>query len=759
MIRYVLPTALLCLSTVTAAAQEVQVRSGEHGDFTRVALDLPEQLEWRIDQTSAETVDIRFGDDSVQFDLSRAMNRLNRGRVAGISELPGGKGIRISLGCVCVPDAFQAGSRMLVVDLRAGTPPAVSSARREVPVPPAASFLSSVRLGQNPGIGPDGNANTLLPEFTAQPRPLNTTDAAPEQTPVREADGLDPGVFEHLLAEQLATAATDGLLDSAMRPLPEPNATPAAEPATTMPSTTEHSAEDAAAKSLEAAISGRTPGDMQSRIRIGGATCVPDAQIDVASWGGPDPLSDTIPGLRARLFGEFDRLDHDAMTDLARAYISIGFGAEARALLDLDPESHKPELFALAGIVAGEPDGAGVFAGQPECDGAAAFWALLGSSDLPGNAGVNQSAALATFEGLPIRLRTLLGPRLATRLAEEGLPNAARNVLSRLKRATGGINEEMLFSEAQIERSEGAHDEAHQILNAIAAKPGPNAPEAVAQAIELATENGERVNDDLAALSGAYSTELRDTEQGPDLWLAHLRALAANGEFDASFEQLFDKPNYPEPVRARATTDLLTLLAEQAQDTSFLKHALARTDDYDGLASRTSAVLVAQRLVNLGLPAPARTWLGFEGIDRSQPEVRLLYAKAHLAQAEPEQAEIALIGLQGDEVLALRAEARRMMGDYSYAAEAYTTLGNIEGARQSAWLAGESAPAAEGALSTDAEGNTQDPLNAAMQLMQESLPDPVASAPSLAIAETVAGSGAETRQALRALLDATRLSE
>lgn len=743
--------AVLAL-THPAWGQDIRVRSGEHGDFTRVVLDLPSSLGWTVEQNSQEAVDVRLAGDGLVFDLSRGLDRLSAGRVESLSRMPDGQGVRIDLGCECAANAYVVGDRMLVVDIRPGAPSRdrQSSSLNTAPVreqqdmaEAIPSLLSTVRVGSNPGIGPERPENALLPGFNAQARPVEP-QAAPES-----ATGLDPGVFERLLAEQLATAATDGLLDSAMREIPDPGQSETNERnAEQQNAGSSQGPDQTAARALEAAILGREPGDMNARIRIGGATCIPDRDLDIASWGGENALSDKIPNLRGRLFGEFDRLDHEVMLDLARAYTSIGFGAEARTLLEMDPKTQEPALYTVAGIVDGDHDRSGVLAGQTNCEGSAAFWALVGSTDLPGNAEVNVNAVLTTFEGLPTHLRTLLGPQLATRFAEEGLPDPARNVLSRLQRATGGVSEDMLFSEAQIDRLGGSHEDAHQILNAIAVKPGANAPEAMAQAIELATENREKVNPELADLSGAYSTQMRDTEEGPKLWLAHLRALTANRQYDESFAQLFDHPDYPEETRAKATSDLLTLLSEQAQDTAFLKHALANPDGYDGLASDRSAILVAQRLLTLGLPQPAMRWLDFAGIDRREEAVKVLRARAHLAQAEPEQAEILLVGLEGDEVTAIRAEARRMMGDYRYAAEAYRSLGNAADARNAAWLAGD----------PNLSGSEEDAMGAAIQLRQETIPDPAVNAPSLAIAETVAGAGAETRDTIRALLDATRLS-
>lgn len=752
----ILTTIILFLLAFPAWAQEVRVRSGEHGDFTRVVLDLPAKLDWSVEQISSSAIDVIFEQGGLSFDVSRALERLSDGRVTGVSNLPGGQGVRIDLGCACVPRSYSATDRMLVVDLRLGEFESRGISKDQPPDKPdgqatvsgsTTSFPSGVRIGQNPGIGPAAGENSLLPSFSA----VASRSVQAEEPELVAPESIDRRLFEQLLAEQLATAATDGLLDPAMRYIPEPDENKAMVPEAVSGKETAQGTPSASApevRVLQGALSGRVAGDMQSRVRIGGSGCVPDQDVDLATWGGDDPLNDSIPELRGRLFGEFDRLDHEVMINLARAYISIGFGTEARAVLDLEPERHEPFLYALASIVDGNTDRSGVFTNQEDCNGVVSFWALIGSKDLSGNSAINENAILTTFEGLPLRLRRLLGPRLATRFAEEGLPEAARNVLARLERATGGVNDDMLFSEAQIDRLDGSHADAHQTLNEIASRSGPNAPEAMVQAIELATENRETVNERLADLSGAYSTELRDTEKGPELWLAHLRALTANGQYDEGFGNLFDQPAYPETVRAKAVTDLLTLLAEQAQDTAFLKHVLATPDRYDGLASAQSALLVARRLLDLGLPQPAKRWLDFAGIDRREPQARILRAMAHLAQREPKQAEISLVGLEGKEILGLRAKARRMMGDYTYAAEAYASLGDMQDARTSAWLAGDPSLAME---------IEPDVLSAAMQMRQEQIPDPLSNAPSLAIAETLAGSGSETVDTIRALLEATRI--
>ncbi|MBN9886112.1 hypothetical protein I6N89_02290 [Pelagibaca abyssi] len=712
------------------------MRSGEHGDFTRLVLDLPQDMQWQLAQPDARQAEIRFETGGYAFDLSGVFSRIDRARVADLSMLPEGDGMRIDLACACVASAFLLRGRMLVVDIRPGEP-AVS----EPALPrPALTALSELRVGSEPGIGPRKTENALMPAFA--PPTVAGTSAVPEKS------GTDPDAFERMLSEQLATAATEGLLDPALRGLLRPNAAQdmpanAQEPSRPAPDDPASTARTA----IEAEIASQASYDLQSRIRIGGTACVPDSKLDVAAWGGEQTLEATIPDLRARLYGEFDRLDPEVLTALARAYLHIGFGAEARALLELNPELRDPVLVALAGIVDGEADRAGVFAGQTDCDGFASLWALAGASALPDGSTIDGDAIRRAFEKLPLNLRALLGPHLATRLAEEGQPGVARNLLSQLARAMGESSEGMVYSAAKIDRLEGAVDEARGVLEAFATRPGAHAPDAVVAAIEIATERREPVGARMTELSAAYATELRETEKGPELWRAHLRATIANGAYDTGFGSFWDADDIPEPTRAAAATEALTLLAEQAPDTAFLKQTVARANRFDGIAAPEAALDVAERLLDLGLADEAARWAELTGVDRAARRTRLLTARIHLARSEPEAAEIALIGLQGEDVLRLRAEARRMMGDFDYASTAYDTLGEAQQARSAAWLAGDW-PALDGA---------QDTLGVTAALIRSDLPEAEDPLPSLALAERLAGTGAETRDALRALLEDTRL--
>lgn len=740
----ILFATLLLLWPCVGLAQDLRVRSGEHGDFTRLVFDMPADTEWRVTQPERRSLLVKFDTQGLKVDLSQVFDRISTERISEVTPLTTGIGVSIGLGCDCDADSFLYQEDMLVVDIRDSTGGETlfesGDAFSDPPDTPARATtdqhaLSELRLGSDPGIGPQETGSVLFPQFLSEE--IGRAGAQPEKS-----SAIHDGVFEKMLVEQLARAATEGLLVPAV-------SLPRAHENTAIPDAFSVSVPHDRPPTIDASISSGDPHDPETRIRIGGDVCIGDTALDISSWGTEDTLENGIPELRSRLFGEFDRFDEDTAAALAKAYVYLGFGAEARALLDLLSEPPDQGVFALAGIVDGQIDGAGVFADQSNCEGAAALWSLLGSASLPERAKINSNAVIRSFEALPLHLRTLLGPRLAIRLAEEGAPESARSVLSRLARARGETNEQMAFSSAQLDLLDGAEGSARPKLEHLADGTGSNAARAIADTIEIAIRDGESIDPKVGDLAGAYATELRDTDQGPKLWLAQIRALAAAGRYDEAFRVLLSDLDHPVDSRPEAASDALRLLEGNANDTDFLKHALTGADRFDGLARPAVALTVASRLLDLEFPDAAERWMSLGGVDRAARETRLLRARLHLARSEPEQAEIALVGLQGDDALRLRALAREMMGDFEYATTAYASIGDVRQSEHAAWLAGDW---------TRLDGRN-DPIGMTAGIAETRLPAVEEAPPSLAMAEELAGTSSNARETLRRLLDETRVGD
>ena len=741
--RITLAAMLLALLPCVGLAQSVVLRSGEHDDFTRLVFDMPSDLRWRVDRPERRKLAVTFDARGLDLDVSSVFDRINTERISEVTPLPNGDGVSIELACRCSADSFLHQDDMLVIDIRdaigvveplEGDLAETEQARNASTVDLDHEVLSELRLGPDPGIGPRLEQSMLVPRFRANGQ---SQALAVQNVPLSSQEGD----FERMLAEQLARAATDGLLDPAISIslVPDKGVVSEEPPLPVSENRT---------VTIDAKIASRTSNDRETRVRIGGDVCIPASVLDLASWGDDDTLRKGIPELRGKLFGEFDRLDDEIAVTLAKAYVYLGFGAEARALLDLLPEPPDPGLFALAGIVDGEIDRVGVFAGQSNCEGHAALWALLGSATLPKEAEVNSNAVLRSFEALPLHLRTSLGPRLAIRLAEEGAPDAARSLLGRLSRALGKSDEQMAFSAAQVDKLGGAVGTARQELKRIADGTGSNAANAVADSIEIAVREGERIDPKMGDLAAAYATELRGTDQGSRLWLAQVRALAASGRYDDAFRVLRTDTDHPLDLREQAASDALLIVEDAASETDFLKQVVAGTETFDGIVRPEAALAIARRLLDLKLPDPAERWLSFGGVDPASREARLLRARVHLARSEPEQAEIAIVGLQGEDALRLRARARELMGDYQYATSAYASLGEEQQSEEAAWLAG-AWPLLDG---------RNDPIGRTAAVVETSVPDP-GDAPSLSMAEALAGASSEARDTLRKLLDETHLGD
>jgi hypothetical protein len=127
---------------------------------------------------------------------------------------------------------------------------------------------------------------------------------------------------------------------------------------------------------------------------------------------------------------------------------------------------------------------------------------------------------------------------------------------------------------------------------------------------------------------------------------------------------------------------------------------------------------------------------------------RLIKARALLELSRPEEAEIALVGLQGDEVMELRALARNEMGDHDFASVVFENAKEYVNAQEAAFMAGD--------WSRVAASNDQN-LSRMAELMQR--PPQDLNVESLAYAASLSDSSSDTRSAIQGMLEATRIPE
>ena len=746
---------VLALAASPALAQEIPVRAGEHGAFTRLVLSLPDGAQWSLDARTDPVRPTVTVAGAAGFDTSQTFDRIDRRRIAAVTAGATPDALQIDLGCDCTTRSFTMDG-LLVLDIL-GTPgdgtirtAEESAPSRTAPRPGTASaplsgardIFSAVTFDGLPRLGPrrDMSAGALVAaDRPALPAAETASDAAGG-----EDDPPSPANLQRMLAEGLADAATAGLLTGAL------NATPDPAPKTTAAAENPLAAsrqDDLAATLIERLGTAGTDG----RVVVGGDGCVPPDTLRIETWAAGDDPYPAISEARQRLFGEFDRLDQTAVLDLARTYLHFGFGAEARDTLRLVPDLMNPDLVTLSRIIDGEPDRAGRFARQTDCPGPVAMWAVLGQPQLPAGTQLDTRAILQAFDVLPRHLQRDIGPRLAQRMADAGETDVARNLLNRVTRAGDGDSDLVLLGNARLDLEEGKTDAARDVLTELAARAGPATAEAVVTKVDLAHGDDEALPDGYAELTAALAAEHRGTEEGGALWLAHQRTLLASSAFDAAFAELVDatanRPDLSGSTIGQAVDETFDRLTRDGSDLTFTKHALAQTDLMSRIDRPDLFLGMAKRLLDLGFAAAT-----LDALDRStanRPSERTVRAEALLALGRPADAEAALVGVETAEADAARARARLELGDPAFASATFDSLGQTGAATRAAWLAGDWQAVADTGQGTLAD---------VARLLQIPAPD-ISPEPTLAGAGALADTSRDMRQTLSALLTETRIPE
>ncbi|GAB4390239.1 MAG: hypothetical protein Kow0045_27500 [Albidovulum sp.] len=552
-------------------------------------------------------------------------------------------------------------------------------------------------------------------ETAPRPRPEAAAPAPrlalPPRGPAAPADPallLNPAMPDPRLAEarqeivrQLGRAAAQGLIrvegnqHLALPPPPDP-AAPG--PAAGQPAAPPATADESAIVPAEPGVHAETSVDRDSlqvasrqALTHDGAACIEDSELDIAHWGDDRPVAVQIAQRRAGLVGEFDRPEERAVRDLVRLYLHLGFGAEARAVLDsfaLQGED-LALLRDLAAILDDQPVPAGgALAGMAGCDTAAALWALMAGAAPATSRDVNTAAVERAFSALPFHLREQLGPELVRRLLAAGARDAARAIRDAIARAGEG-SAGLRMIEARLDLASGQAAEAETVLDGLASGNDTVTPEAVILAIESRLERGRPVPPELSQAAGALAFELRHSPAAPDLQRAYILSLASIGDlrgalaaYDAWIEA-GTQARQPEVLR-----QLFGFIVATADDAGFLEAYFA--DRSRLLAAAPGMALrldLAERLAGLGFPRQVAALLDEE----SRRSERGRYVRALAALAEGDFETVTGLARGGDDprLWALAAQAYERQGRPLDAAGAYRRAGKQAAETEARWQGGD----------------------------------------------------------------------
>lgn len=676
---------LLFLIPSSALGETVRVRSGEHESFSRLVFDFDQPTEWAL-QRNAEGFDLQFSRSDIRFDLSQVFRFIPRTRLRDIAAQPGEARLLLRVDCTCHANAFKIGANRLVVDVTDGPSPEDRDANDIGPTHQSASAATQevFRLPRVPVIGdfPVGPGSEVAkPDRHFAPIPSGESRI---ETSLPGTAGLNE--MKMVLLKELGRAVAQGLIEADIDPPPAVRPAPLPPADIDLPAPPTIPRNLAVGLRIETSIDRANPASNRPAGKASGRSCLPASIFDLSGKQAGTPAGMLIGEARSNLLGEFDDVDPKDLKDMVKAYLYLGFGAEAQALMTAFAADlpHAAFFRAMAQVLDdGQAADPAIFDGQIGCSAPVALWAAMARPELPGGADIDRRAIVSAFSSLPLHLRRHLGPGLAERfLAIKDLETAARirNALARAG-ARGGAR--LLYMQAKHDLATGNRAAALSKLRQVMADDQNLAPAALLTIIESQLEAGQRPEPQDVTTAEAFAREYRGTEKGARFRRAAILAHARNGHFAAAFEGLARIKAGVSPALRRR---VVTILTEDGSDAAFLRHAFAMAQDDarpDGLSRKMAARLLAlgfPRRASMLLPAPASA---------ESMEMSVLRARLALYEGRPAATLSFLEGLSGHEVERMRGAALSQLGNSPSALKSFAAAGAVDEQKAMAWKAGD----------------------------------------------------------------------
>ncbi len=598
--------SLITLMAHAAFAQvtTIPVRGGEHADFTRIVVQIPEANHWRV------TSDDRWARVDVtgpplRFDLRQTFSKIPRTRLRDARAGP--DWLELDLACDCEIRASEEIRGFLVIDL-VGRPSLARPASRATVRPrerpesirasSAVSALAAAQAGRDLARlvreGTAGSATerslTLTTLFgpNAEPTVLPSTNPADMGSSERAA-------IREELSRALAGSVAEGILNGAEAfdpgsgpPVPEA-ANPTAD--------------------LGAHIRFSTPSGVTEPAGLGStrrddARCRLAETIDMNLWN-LDKSGASETELWNALLGEFDRLDQNAAIALAQHYLARGFGAEARMLLGMLPvETEETRLLTHLGHLVdleGRPPLPELKILQ-DCNAFAHLWAFL---DSPRDTPAQDTQSDLLYQALsmmPRQLRLHIGPEISQRLLLQGERDAAQTIRALLDRVAVDATPALELARAKLDLPQSTPTQAARIEARLSPE---RSDETLLFLLVKRAQQGALLEEDLRTYAQDRLLALRNTPEGRRIAGLLINALLRAEEFSSAVDLFEQQKPHLASETAATMTDLLAGLAELADDTSFVTSVFRLAPwQAEGLAVGTTET-IAKRLQALGFEPQA----------------------------------------------------------------------------------------------------------------------------------------------------------
>ncbi len=635
--RLWLVLVLACLPGLSLA-DDVTLRTGWHDTFTRIVVSFPSGTAWELGRTEAGFALVL--EDVAGIQTANFFDRIPLDRITQV-EVDDNQSLLLTTICDCHADAFLWRPDKLVVDIKDGAAPNDH---------PFDAMLLRDANEDTPARA------TPIVDLGLMPKPRARVDLA-SISPLQDLQVSPPDLsnLEQTIINGLVRAADQGLLQmDAGADIAPSDPEPTGEPANVL---TEDDIADPvppphqASQALTPGLKTRTSVDLGLRLLDPaidqtpvGINCWPDAFVAVADWAEGMDFHEETSRARAQIFGEFDRVNSDAVTTLARVYVAYGLGREAIQTLTIDGQmsSERAAIHMLAEIVDADPLSSGALAGQLQCPGDVALWALLAMPEDVVETPPDELRLIRQFRALPRDLQRHLSARMAARLVNLDNPDGAELILDpALKAEHAPIDAAVLQAEITADRGDRA--DATEALMMLANSDARLPPEALIQLVTLQMEAQGHLEHSLIALIEAQRFEYRDEPVGADLARAEILARLYIDDFRTARHQLAALPKNPaHPHLAELQHDVIQQMTRRADDILFLEMAF---EDNVKAADGDIANAVAERLLQLGFPDQAAEILAPPAKAEAMAERRYLRAQAAMDANAPQLAAQHLSGV------------------------------------------------------------------------------------------------------------------
>ncbi|MHA6327128.1 hypothetical protein [Roseivivax sp. CAU 1753] len=635
--------ALLC--PVSAAAQSLEVYTGEHEAFTRVVIEQPKPGSWLLEKAQENQLRIvRSADANLEkLDLSEFFARIDRSKIKSVS-IVDDRDLALTLKCDCELVSTNLPAGYFVLDILNGPKdPPEKYTGPAVPLFAGSSVTSTT--SKRPSLEDHHTfklttwANRSLAQSLSQEveNEINPNMLAIENHSVLTAAGSLLSQFEDAMVYGAITPNhLDG--DDAIATIKEKVQTDA--------------------KVLFQNVE-KLPGDCEWIAKL----------TDFSSANGN---YGSLSQSRQRLVALDGNVSNASVATIAKSYISLGWGQEAKALLRQFSIPENQILFALADSVESGIDNANFFSKRLGCGEQAHLWALM-SKNFEADF-IDQNAARRAFQTLPTPMQEQIAPFLFAVARENDLAKFLTGIEADL-----ALDGRVPGDTAVMPRLDMKIPSNRSILKELS---GSRSEDVALDAILTLAETSESREEaaSLAPLVAALGTERTGTEDAVRARVSELSAMLTAGEYREVFESsLQDGLLTIDQASALIKKSMIDSLAD-ANEAAFLRFFFVFRDAVeDGHVLPEKELLdIADRALDLGLDRPVSSLVEAVSDPRLLRRRKLLEAQVALATGQFTEAELIAISLDGPDALAIRRSARAAMEDYEFLSTSYDALGSSD---------------------------------------------------------------------------------